>query len=893
VNAFVEIVFDNSDHRFNVEQSDEVVLRRTVGLHKDEFFLQRRRATKQEIQSLLEGAGFSKSNPYFIVQQGKVQDLCTMSDAERLKLLQEVAGTVVYDEKKAESVRKMQENAASCTKIQEILTDMDSRLTELQSEKDELTAYTAADRQRRAVEYSLYDQEWHKARTVLDAVEQERALHVENVRELHETAKETHNRIRQHEAILKQVQNARKRNRSQLQALSADKTAALQLFTQLNSKCREMEELFSVQQGQYKANQKELVTVEKEILQAQTDLEQRVQPAFDEAVAALQNMMARRDGAARQMEALYAKQGRGRQFTTRVERDAFLQTSIAELLSAKAEKENEMTGLRDTLANLRRTVEQEIKDVTKLQQEVTEKSGHLLSISKTMDAKKSERLQLLDARKEEWRLQQELEEQVRDARAEYQRACSDTRKAMPRATAMGLEALKTIVEQEGLVQGEQYFGMLMDNMTLRDEKYQTAVEVAAQNSLFHVIVDNDQTASKLMMRLEQGKLGRVTFLPLNRLRVEKVQYPDNNDVRPMLDLCIQYDKKVERAMQHIFSKKLIARSPELASEWSAKLSMDAITLDGDLCGRKGALTGGYVDSAKSRLRAHNRQEGARAALQDAERDHKLSSVKAQHADQATTKLMQELQRLEAKHGELSHIVTAKETDLERLLPRLENRKKQVGNIETLGIPPLECSITLLDGDAARLREEMGTDLTKTLSDDDRHQLAELKQVQASVVEEIEAKSETVAQAGLERQKLQSLLDDNLLKRRRELSEGITNEDEEVSGRRKSRLSSTAAQAQRKEELEEYLRQFEIQTRVKEDIEERLDKAREEEEKYRNELIAVKNEFEQLKSQDIKNMKSLEDAQDKSDRLLNKVCCSKTGCVCRVFDLSPFCRLYLQ
>jgi structural maintenance of chromosome 3 (chondroitin sulfate proteoglycan 6) len=87
---------------------------------------------------------------------------------------------------------------------------------------------------------------------------------------------------------------------------------------------------------------------------------------------------------------------------------------------------------------------------------------------------------------------------------------------------MGLEALKTIVEQEGFVHGTHYFGMLMNNFTLKDEKYQTAVEVAAQNSLFHVIVDTDQTVSKLLTRLERGRLGRVTFLPLTQLR------PDDN-----------------------------------------------------------------------------------------------------------------------------------------------------------------------------------------------------------------------------------------------------------------------------------------------------------------------------------------------------------------------------
>ena len=58
VNAFVE-VFDNADNRFSLENSDEVVLRRTVGHKKDEFFLQRKRATKNKVMSLLEGAGFS------------------------------------------------------------------------------------------------------------------------------------------------------------------------------------------------------------------------------------------------------------------------------------------------------------------------------------------------------------------------------------------------------------------------------------------------------------------------------------------------------------------------------------------------------------------------------------------------------------------------------------------------------------------------------------------------------------------------------------------------------------------------------------------------------------------------------------------------------------------
>jgi len=59
----------------------------------------------------LETAGFSRSNPYYIVKQGKVTTLATMRDAERLELLKEVAGTRVYDERREESQKIMKETS--------------------------------------------------------------------------------------------------------------------------------------------------------------------------------------------------------------------------------------------------------------------------------------------------------------------------------------------------------------------------------------------------------------------------------------------------------------------------------------------------------------------------------------------------------------------------------------------------------------------------------------------------------------------------------------------------------------------------------------------------------------------------------------------------------------
>lgn len=60
--------------------------------------------------NLLEAAGFSRSNPYYIVPQGKVTALTNAKDADRLQLLKEVAGTKVYEQRRTESTRLIAES---------------------------------------------------------------------------------------------------------------------------------------------------------------------------------------------------------------------------------------------------------------------------------------------------------------------------------------------------------------------------------------------------------------------------------------------------------------------------------------------------------------------------------------------------------------------------------------------------------------------------------------------------------------------------------------------------------------------------------------------------------------------------------------------------------------
>merc|ERR1711872_129515 len=95
---------------------------RVIGSKKDNYFLNKKMVPRSEVMNLLESAGFSRSNPYYIVKQGKINQMATAPDPQRLKLLREVAGTRVYDERKEESSTILRETESKREKIMEYLT---------------------------------------------------------------------------------------------------------------------------------------------------------------------------------------------------------------------------------------------------------------------------------------------------------------------------------------------------------------------------------------------------------------------------------------------------------------------------------------------------------------------------------------------------------------------------------------------------------------------------------------------------------------------------------------------------------------------------------------------------------------------------------------------------
>lgn len=112
-----------------------------------------------------------------------------------------------------------------------------------------------------------------------------------------------------------------------------------------------------------------------------------------------------------------------------------------------------------------------------------------------------------------------------------------------------------------------------------DGTYHAAVEATAGGSLFHVVVDTDDTATQLLEHLSREKSGRVTFMPLNRIREREISYPDSKDAIPVVKR-LRFDAALGKAFQQTFGKTLICRDLDVAEGFSKSHNLNCVTLAG-------------------------------------------------------------------------------------------------------------------------------------------------------------------------------------------------------------------------------------------------------------------------------------------------------------------------
>nr|KAF6322890.1 structural maintenance of chromosomes 3 [Pipistrellus kuhlii] len=603
ISAFVEIIFDNSDNRLPIDK-EEVSLRRVIGAKKDQYFLDKKMVTKNDVMNLLESAGFSRSNPYYIVKQGKINQMATAPDSQRLKLLREVAGTRVYDERKEESISLMKETEGKREKINELLKYIEERLHTLEEEKEELAQYQKWDKMRRALEYTIYNQELNETRAKLDELSAKRETSGEKSRQLRDAQQDARDKMEDIERQVRELKTKISAMKEEKEQLSAERQEQIKQRTKLELKAKDLQDELAGNSEQRKRLLKERQKLLEKIEEKQKELAE-TEPKFNSVKEKEERGIARLAQATQERTDLYAKQGRGSQFTSKEERDKWIKKELKSLDQAINDKKRQIAAIHKDLEDTEANKEKNLEQYNKLDQDLNEVKARVEELDRKYYEVKNKKDELQSERNYLWREENAEQQALAAKREDLEKKQQLLRAATGKAILNGIDSINKVLDhfrRKGINQHVQngYHGIVMNNFECEPAFY-TCVEVTAGNRLFYHIVDSDEVSTKILMEFNKMNLpGEVTFLPLNKLDVRDTAYPETNDAIPMISK-LRYNPRFDKAFKHVFGKTLICRSMEVSTQLARAFTMDCITLEGDQVSHRGALTGGYYDTRKSRL----------------------------------------------------------------------------------------------------------------------------------------------------------------------------------------------------------------------------------------------------------------------------------------------------
>ncbi|GET86130.1 structural maintenance of chromosome 3 protein, putative [Leishmania tarentolae] len=736
LSIFVEIVFDNSDGRLVIPgraEEPEVRIRRTVGLKQDEFRVNDRKFSASDVHQLLESAGFSSSNPYYVVEQGKIVSLVNMSEEERYQLIKDVAGTKVYDARRAESEQILAETKGKQVQITESVRELQNRLKELESETAELKQYQEVEQEKKCIEYCIFNLEVEAANGALTKLEEEWNKQVSLFNKSQDVDDASEQKISEFSQKILDLS-------TEIARLEMERTAIAKDMASLTSKQAVVELDANEAAGRSARNNRELEALRKEdqelsttVMTVAADFEKK-QLLFRSSEDAANKKAAEVETQRKVLEHLQERRNRTTLFRNKADRDKWLNNEIQKNEAVIRKSQEELESVRCEMER----VEKEASTLSKqmsgsglstddVDQSLREHEQRMQTALGKRDELNQQRRQLWQSVHEQESVVQRMDEASRNAKQQWERAVRhDIRQ--------GLQSLSEVLQElRNPVLSAAVHGPLIDLIEVADG-YKTAAEITAGNTLFNVVVDSFEVSTTLLGEMNRRrKPGRVSFFPLDTCRGKAVDIATTPDCSPLLSK-VNCDTRFKDVVAEVFGRTAVVASLETAATIVGKLQCDVITVDGDQLGRKGGITGGFIDKRHMRLPLREREKELAVNRQKARTKLDVLCQEVATVEQSITEVLNEVEALRNQNS-------AKEREADAWLREsrlMEDRRSCLATLKSnlaATKKAVESSIAAATETVQELKKELGDDFKSAWTPEDEKRLEQLsEEVAAARVE---------------------------------------------------------------------------------------------------------------------------------------------------------------
>ncbi|KAJ2162300.1 Structural maintenance of chromosomes protein 2 [Coemansia sp. RSA 552] len=627
--ASVTVVFHNDDRKtspLGYEDCRQISLTRQIMVGgKNKYMINGHSAQEQAVANMLQSVQLSINNPHFLIMQGKITQVLNMQAPEILAMIEEAAGTRMFEERKERAQRTMGKKDKKIDEISSILEEeISPKLEKLRHEKQAYLEYQKVeielDRLRRLVvayDYTTCEEALSSGTSTLEAG---RARIAEMADRL--------------DTIKAEVANIAK-SRAQTE----------------EARRREMSK-----SGEFKGLQGAIDDLSKELVRIKTQNDLKVASITEEQAAkqkimaskaAFEGDLAKKADDCAQQTARHAREKQ--QYDEKAKDVVQLEELLQSLTTGVASDEGREGGFMQQLQEAKK----DASDAATALEQIRLRKDLLDTEAKEIKAKLSRALKdNRDLLKEK----STLEEQAAsiEARIATHAFKPEARRELEQQRSELLEQLEALEERRRGLEAQlgsfdfQYQdptrnfnrdkvkGMVAQLINIEDKNKFAAValEISAGGRIYNVIVDDDETGALL---LKNGRLRRrVTIIPLNKIAAHRLDpgvvsfakslAPGKVDTALSL---VGYPEELDRAMSYVFGSTFVCKDPQTAEQMAfhKNIRRKAVTLEGDVYDPAGTMQGGAKPSSAGILSRLQTLKNARQ--QHASLRKLLASVESQ------------------------------------------------------------------------------------------------------------------------------------------------------------------------------------------------------------------------------------------------------------------------
>ena len=586
--ASVVVVLDNKD-RFIQQAADEIRVERHIYRSGDsEYKIDGKKVRLRDIHDLFMDTGLGRDS-FSIISQGKVEEIFNSKPEERRVIFEEAAGVLKYKTRRKETESKLSQTQDNLDRLEDIIYELDSQVKPLEKQATTAKQFLKLDEERRALYLDVLIAQIKGNKTQLNDTE-ERLVGIQQSLSAYYSKRD---QLEQENALLKE-------KRHDLQKQMADDQASLLELTRLISDLERQIEVSKLESSQAansrKENEERLKGLTEKLEAVQTEWQGKDEQLTDFAVKLEQNQ-----------QAIHKLEAEIEAFSDdpdqMIEK---LRAEFVQLMQEEADLSNDLTALESRLANELQLSESKQAEFAKLKENLKNLQINEQSQLEDLETARQSVQQLLA----DYQAQLKQVQTVKTNYQQNQTAMFDLMDDVKnkKARVGSLEAIlknhshfyagvKSVLQEAERLGG--IIGAVSEKLSF-DSHYQTALEIALGASSQHIIVEDEQAATRAIEFLKRNRTGRATFLPLTTIKARHL--PDHHQASiekstgflGLASSLVHYDKSLEHIFQNLLGTTAIFDTVENARAAARKVRYQVriVTLDGTELRTGGSYAGG-------------------------------------------------------------------------------------------------------------------------------------------------------------------------------------------------------------------------------------------------------------------------------------------------------------